>query len=122
MAIFFFVVGLEINRELVAGELSSSKKAALPIAGALGGMIVPALIYIIFNFGKEVLPGWGVPMATDIAFVIGIMALFGTKFPLSLKIFILALTIVDDIGAVLVIAFFIQKKYLLMLSFLQTLY
>lgn len=106
MVIFFFVVGLEIKRELLAGELSSAKKAALPVAGALGGMILPAVIYFLFNAGKEGSAGWGVPMATDIAFVVGIMALLGPKFPFALKIFILALAIVDDIGAVLVIAIF----------------
>lgn len=106
MVIFFFVVGLEIKRELLVGELSSAKKAALPVAGALGGMILPALIYFYFNGGKEGAAGWGIPMATDIAFVVGIMALLGSKFPFSLKIFILALAIVDDIGAVLVIAIF----------------
>lgn len=106
MVIFFFVVGLEIKRELLAGELSSVKKAALPVAGALGGMILPAIIYFLFNAGKEGSAGWGIPMATDIAFVVGIMALFGPKFPFTLKIFILALAIVDDIGAVLVIAIF----------------
>lgn len=106
MVIFFFVVGLEIKRELLAGELSSVKKAALPVAGALGGMILPAIIYFLFNVGKEGSAGWGIPMATDIAFVVGIMALLGPKFPFTLKIFILALAIVDDIGAVLVIAIF----------------
>lgn len=106
MVIFFFVVGLEIKRELLVGELSSAKKAALPVAGALGGMILPALIYFSLNAGKEGVAGWGIPMATDIAFVVGIMALLGPKFPFSLKIFILALAIVDDIGAVLVIAIF----------------
>ncbi|WP_304131857.1 Na+/H+ antiporter NhaA [Ignavibacterium album] len=106
MVIFFFVVGLEIKRELLVGELSSAKKAALPVAGALGGMILPALIYFYFNAGKEGAAGWGIPMATDIAFVVGIMALLGSKFPFSLKIFILALAIVDDIGAVMVIAIF----------------
>ncbi len=110
MVIFFFVIGLEIKRELIAGELSSLKKAALPVAGALGGMIVPAVIYLIFNYGKEGMPGWGIPMATDIAFVVGVMALLGPKFPLPLKIFVLALAIVDDIGAVLVIAFFYTKE------------
>lgn len=106
MVIFFFVVGLEIKRELLVGELSSAKKAALPIAAALGGMIFPALIYTIFNLGSESASGWGIPMATDIAFVVGILALLGNRVPLSLKIFILALAIVDDLGAVLVIAIF----------------
>ncbi len=106
MAIFFFVVGLEIKREFLVGELSSAQKAALPIAAALGGMIFPALIYLIFNAGSNAEGGWGIPMATDIAFVIGIMALLGKNVPISLKVFITALAIADDIGAVLVIAFF----------------
>jgi Na+:H+ antiporter, NhaA family len=106
MVIFFFVVGLEIKRELLVGELSSAKKAALPIAAALGGMIFPALIYTIFNSGIEGASGWGIPMATDIAFVVGILALLGKRVPLALKIFVLALAIVDDLCAVLVIAVF----------------
>ena len=106
MVIFFFVVGLEIKRELIAGELSSVKQAALPIVAALGGMLAPAAIYFMFNSGKEGLVGWGIPMATDIAFVVGILALLGKRVPLALKIFVLALAIVDDIGAVLVIAVF----------------
>ncbi len=110
MVIFFFVVGLEIKRELLAGELSSIKKSSLPIAAALGGMIFPALIYTIFNLGKESASGWGIPMATDIAFVVGILALLGKRVPLALKIFILALAIVDDIGAVLVIAIFYTSQ------------
>lgn len=110
MVIFFLVVGLEIKREIIAGELSSLKKAALPIAGAIGGMLIPATIYLIFNYGKGGMAGWGIPMATDIAFVVGLMALMGKKFPLPLKIFVLALAIVDDIGAVLVIAIFYTKE------------
>ena len=106
MAIFFFVVGLEIKRELLVGELSSFKKASLPIMAALGGMIFPALFYAAFNFGKESISGWGIPMATDIAFAIGILALLGSRVPTGLKVFITALAIADDIGAVLVIAFF----------------
>ena len=106
MAIFFFVVGLEIKRELLVGELSSFKKASLPIMAALGGMIFPALFYVTFNFGKESISGWGIPMATDIAFAIGILALLGSRVPTGLKVFITALAIADDIGAVLVIAFF----------------
>jgi NhaA family Na+:H+ antiporter len=106
MVIFFFVVGLEIKREMLVGELSSAKKAALPIAAAFGGMIFPALIYTMFNLGSEGASGWGIPMATDIAFVVGILALLGNRVPLALKIFILALAIVDDLGAVLVIAIF----------------
>lgn len=106
MAVFFFTVGLEIKRELMVGELSSMRKASLPVAGAIGGMILPALIYLIFNQDGPGVRGWGIPMATDIAFVVGIMALLGPKIPLSLKIFVLALAIADDIGAVLVIAIF----------------
>ena len=110
MVIFFFVVGLEIKRELLVGELSSAKKAALPIAAALGGMIFPAIIYSMFNLGSESASGWGIPMATDIAFVVGILALLGKRVPLALKIFILALAIVDDLGAVLVIAIFYTSE------------
>ncbi|MDM8521686.1 Na+/H+ antiporter NhaA [Anaerolineales bacterium HSG6] len=106
MVIFFFVVGLEIKREVLAGELSEPRKAALPIAGAIGGMIVPAIIYTMFNMGGEGAAGWGIPMATDIAFAIGLLALLGDKAPLSLKVFLTALAIVDDLGAVLVIAVF----------------
>jgi len=106
MAIFFFVVGLEIKRELIVGELASPRKAALPIAGAVGGVLVPAMIYGAINAGGPGASGWGIPMATDIAFVIGIMALLGDRIPLSLKVFLTALAIVDDIAAVLVIAVF----------------
>lgn len=104
MALFFFVVGLEIKRELVAGELSSLKKAALPVVGALGGMLVPAGIYFALQRGEPGERGWGIPMATDIAFVVGVLALFGKRVPLGLKIFLLSLAIADDIGAILVIA------------------
>lgn len=106
MALFFFVVGLELKREVVAGELSNPRKALLPIAAALGGMLVPALIYLLFNQSGEVHSGWGIPMATDIAFALGVLYLLGNKIPLSLKVFLTALAIVDDLGAVLVIAFF----------------
>ncbi|RME16692.1 MAG: Na+/H+ antiporter NhaA [Bdellovibrio sp.] len=106
MVIFFFVVGLEIKRELLIGELSSPKKAALPIFAAIGGMIVPALIYHAFNANGPGVHGWGIPMATDIAFAVGVITLLGTRVPFSLKVFLLALAIVDDLGAVLVIAFF----------------
>lgn len=110
MAIFFFTVGLEIKRELLVGELSSIQKASLPIAGAIGGMVAPALFYVIFNSGGEGANGWGIPMATDIAFVVGIIALLGPRIPLTLKIFVLALAIADDIGAVMVIAIFYTSE------------
>lgn len=106
MVIFFFVVGLEIKREVFAGYLSNVKNAMLPMMAALGGMIVPALIYVAFNAGTEYSHGWGVPMATDIAYSLGIISLLGNRIPLSVKVFLTALAIVDDIGAVLVIAIF----------------
>lgn len=106
MSIFFFVVGLELKREIVGGELSEPRKALLPVAAALGGMIVPAVIYVSLNPSGEVNRGWGIPMATDIAFALGVLYLLGSKIPLSLKVFLTALAIVDDLGAVLVIAFF----------------
>ena len=106
MAIFFFVVGLELKREVIAGELSNPKNAILPLCGAVGGMLAPALIYILFNPSGEASNGWGIPMATDIAFALGILYLLGKNVPTSLKIFLTALAIADDIGAVLVIAFF----------------
>ncbi len=107
MAIFFFVVGMEIKRELVGGELASLKKAALPVGAAVGGMIVPAVLFILFNGGTENASGWGVPMATDIAFALGALSMLNSKkVPGSLRVFLAALAIVDDIGAVLVIAIF----------------
>lgn len=110
MAIFFLLVGLEIKRELSEGHLSSPRKAVLPIFAALGGMLIPAIFYSYYNWGLPSSAGWGIPMATDIAFVVGIMALFGKRIPLALKIFLLALAIVDDLGAVMVIAFFYTKR------------
>lgn len=110
MAIFFFVVGLELKRELSNGELSSPKKALTPIVAAVGGMIFPALIYTIFNGGTDSAHGWGIPMATDIAFALGVMYLLGSKVPSSLKVFLTALAIVDDLGAVLVIAIFYTNE------------
>ncbi len=109
MAIFFFVVGLEIKRELVVGELNSVKKASLPVVAALGGMVVPALIYVAFVASSgpaDAIAGWGIPMATDIAFSVGVIALLSTRVPIGAKLFLLALAIVDDIGAILVIAIF----------------
>ena len=104
MSIFFFVIGLEVKRELVLGELRDARRAALPVAAALGGMIAPALIYLGWLAGAEGQRGWGVPMATDIAFVVGCMALLGSRLPHSLRIMMLSLAIADDIGAILVIA------------------
>ena len=106
MAIFFFVVGLEIKREVTMGELSQPKNAALSVAAALGGMLVPAAIYAALNFGGRGAAGWAIPMATDIAFALGVLALLGPRVPLPLKVFVTAVAIVDDLGAVLVIALF----------------
>ncbi len=106
MVVFFFTVGLEIKREVVCGELSSMKKAMLPVIAALGGMLMPALIYILINGGTSASSGWGIPTATDIAFAVGIMSILGDRVPVSLKIFLTALAIADDLGAILVVAFF----------------
>ena len=106
MAIFFFVVGLEIKGELLTGRLSSPQRAALPIVAAAGGMVVPAAFYLAFNVGTPQAAGWGVPMATDIAFALGVLALLGDRIPPGLTAFLAALAIVDDIGAVAVIALF----------------
>lgn len=106
MVVFFFTVGLEIKREIVCGELSSMKKAMLPVIAAMGGMLMPALIYACFNAGTMAGSGWGIPTATDIAFAVGIMSILGDRVPVSLKIFLTALAIADDLGAILVVAFF----------------
>ena len=114
MAIFFLLIGLEIKKEVLDGELSDMKRAAMPVIGAVGGMLIPAGIYVLLNMGTETSNGWGIPMATDIAFTLGLMALLGTRVPLSLKIFISALAIADDLGAILVIAIFYGHGFHLM--------
>jgi len=106
MVIFFFVVGLEIKREMLVGELASVRKAAIPIAAAVGGMAVPAIIYVAVNAGGPAMDGWAIPCATDIAFALGVMAMLGKRVPVQLKVFLMALAIVDDIGAVVIIALF----------------
>ena len=108
-SLFFFVVGLEIKRELTQGELRDPRQAALPIIAAIGGMIVPASIFAVLNAGGDGQDGWGIPMATDIAIVMGVVALLGSRAPSWLKLFLLALAIVDDIGAILVIAVFYSQ-------------
>lgn len=109
MAIFFLMIGLELEREVYIGELSKIKEAILPISGALGGMIFPALIFLLFNFGTETQSGIGIPMATDIAFALGVLSLVGKNVPNSLKVFLTALAVIDDLGAIIVIALFYTK-------------
>ena len=120
MTVFFFLVSLEIKREIVQGELSNPKQALLPIIGAIGGMAVPATIYIIININSpETLNGWAIPSATDIAFSLGVLSLLGKRVPISLKIFLTALAIIDDLGAIVIIAFFysgnVQVYYLMLM-------
>jgi NhaA family Na+:H+ antiporter len=110
MAIFFFLVGLEIKREILVGELNSMQQAALPVAAAIGGMVLPAFIFVLFNTSGPASSGWGIPMATDIAFALGILSLLGKRVPIGLKIFLTAVAIVDDMGAVLVIAVFYSAQ------------
>ena len=120
MAIFFFLVSLEIKREFIQGELSNPKQAMLPIMGAIGGMLIPALVYIAINFSNyETLRGWAIPSATDIAFSLGVLSLLGKRVPISLKVFLTALAIIDDLGAIIIIAFFysdnVQLYYLILM-------
>lgn len=117
MVLFFFLVGMEIKRELTTGELASIRKSMLPVLAAVGGMVVPALIYVLFNANTDYHQGWGIPMATDIAFSLGVLSLLGSRVPLPLKIFLTALAIIDDLGAILTIAIFytaeLHTNYLL---------
>ena len=110
MTIFFLLIGLELEREIYNGELSNLKNALLPISAALGGMIIPAILYLSINWGSPTQSGAGIPMATDIAFALGILSLLGNKVPTSLKIFLTALAVIDDLGAILVIAFFYTEQ------------
>lgn len=110
MMSFFLLVGLEIKQQMLVGELSSPRQALLPVSAALGGMVFPALVFVLFNAGTDDITGWGIPMSTDIAFALGILALLGKRIPISLKVFLAALAIADDLGAILVIAIFYTEK------------
>jgi NhaA family Na+:H+ antiporter len=118
MTIFFLLVGLELKRELLYGQLSNKREAMLPILAAIGGMLVPACIYLAFNFGTETQSGFGIPMATDIAFSLGILSLLGNRVPVSLKIFLTALAVIDDLGAIAIIGFFYTTSLVWMNLFL----
>lgn len=118
MAVFFFMVGLELKREMIAGELSNPRKALMPVIAAIGGLLVPAIIYFSMNATGDVSTGWGIPMATDIAFALGVLYLLGDRIPLSIKVFLTALAIIDDLAAVLVIAFFYTSDISLMNLFI----
>jgi len=111
MAVFFFLIGLELKRELIEGELSDPKQIVMPAAGAVGGMLIPALVYVFFNQGDDVaLAGWAIPAATDIAFALGILAMLGNRVPVALKVFLVSLAIIDDIGAIIIIALFYTSE------------
>ena len=113
MVIFFLLIGLELRREIVKGELSNIRDASLPIFAAIGGMAIPAAFYLLFNFGTPTQSGYGIPMATDIAFALGVLSLLGNRVPLTLKVFLTALAVIDDLGAILIIAFFYSKSLVL---------
>ena len=119
MAVFFLLIGLELKTEILQGQLANIKNAMLPIFGALGGMIVPAGLFLMFTYGTTAQSGAGIPMATDIAFALGILALLGNRVPISLKVFLTALAVIDDLGAILIIAFFYTKTIIFTNLFLS---